>query len=82
MERWLDFGSAGFAFVAAVFWFLSAYGPIPHMMPYWGYTPDSDAFYQTLMHSAQMNRWAAAASCVSALLFVWRTLRSALVSAP
>jgi hypothetical protein len=28
MDRWCDYGSAIFAFVGAVFWFLSAYGKL------------------------------------------------------
>jgi hypothetical protein len=39
MERWLDFGAAVFAIVAAVFWFLSAAGNVPSIMTYWGQAP-------------------------------------------
>jgi hypothetical protein len=47
MEKWLDIGEALFAFVAAVFWFLSAYGSLPPMVMYWHHAPESDPLYVT-----------------------------------
>ena len=32
-------GAALFALVAAVFWFRSAYGPLPAIVTYWGSAP-------------------------------------------
>lgn len=75
MERWFDIVAAIFAFIAAVFWFLSAYGKLPPMITYWGGTPEHDPFYQAVKFAAVMNRWAAgfsglSASCVAIGLFV------------
>jgi len=67
MEKWLDVGAAVLALVAAVFWFLSAYGKLPPIIPYWGRTPANDPFYQAVKFSAGMNRWAAGFSGGSAL---------------
>jgi hypothetical protein len=67
MERWLDVAAAVLAFIAAGFWFLSAYGELPRIVPYWGQTPESDPFYQAVRLSAVMNRWAAGFSGASAL---------------
>jgi hypothetical protein len=74
MERWLDFGAAVFAIVAAVFWFLSAAGNVPSIMTYWGQAPGNDPFYATLQHSAEMNMWAAMFSGLSALCVFFRIL--------
>ncbi len=78
MEKWLDLAAAFFAIIAAVFWFLSAYGKLPPMVAYWDQTPDNDPFYQAVKFSAVMNRWAAAFSGASVLsmaarLFIART---------
>src|ERR1700730_7635670 len=59
MEKWLDMGAAALALMAAVFWFLSAYGKFPPMVNYWGSAPPTDPFYQAVKFSAEMNRWAA-----------------------
>lgn len=68
MEKWLDMGAAMFALVAAVFWFLSAIGKLPPMVSYLGESnPPDDPFYQAVMFSAEMNRWAAGFSGLSAL---------------
>jgi hypothetical protein len=67
MQKWLDMGAALFALVAAVFWFRSAYGPLPAIVTYWGSAPSDDPFYQAVKYSAEMNRWAAGFSSVSAL---------------
>jgi hypothetical protein len=67
MEHWLDFGAALFALVAAAFWFLSAYGRLPPMVPYWDQVPESDPFYVAVKFSARMNRYAAGLSGLSAL---------------
>jgi hypothetical protein len=68
MEKWLDIGAAGFALVASVFWFLSAYGNLPPMMTYWTSTPSDDPFYSAVKFSARVNSWAAGLSGVSAFL--------------
>jgi len=67
MEKWLDIGAAILAFGAAVFWFRSAYGNLPPILPYWDKTPDTDPYYIAVKFSAAMNRWAAAFSGASAL---------------
>jgi hypothetical protein len=67
MEKWLDIGGTLLAVAAALFWFLSAYGPLPPMMSYWGSAPDVDPFYQALKYSAKMNAYAALLSGLSAL---------------
>jgi hypothetical protein len=67
MEKWLEISAAVLAFVAAVFWFLSASGTLPQMLFYWGHAPANDAFYQAMKFSAKMNTWAAVFSGASAL---------------
>jgi Na+/proline symporter len=67
MEKWLDVAAALLAIIAAVFWFLSAYGKLPAMVTYLGQTPESDLFYKAVKFSAVMNRWAAGFSGASAL---------------
>jgi hypothetical protein len=67
MRKWLDAGAAVTALVAAVFWFLSAYGELPGMIPHWDQTPQNDPFYVAVKFSAKMNRWAAGVSGLSAL---------------
>jgi hypothetical protein len=67
VRHWLDMGAALFAFVAAIFWFLSAYGQLPPMMTYWDSVPEHDPFYRAVKFSARMNRWAASFSGLSAL---------------
>jgi hypothetical protein len=67
MEKWSDIGSALLALVAAVFWFLSAYGKLPPMIAYWNQTPENDPFYEAVRFSAVMNKWAAGFSGASAL---------------
>jgi hypothetical protein len=67
MEKCWDIAAALLALVAAVFWFLSAYGELPAMATYWGHAPESDPFYQAVKFSATMNRWAAGFSGASAL---------------
>jgi hypothetical protein len=68
MEKWIDIGAAVFALIAAIFWFLSAYGKLPPLVTYWGSTPDADPFYNAVKFSAEMNKWAAGFSGLSALL--------------
>jgi hypothetical protein len=75
MEKWLDIGAALFAIAAAVFWFTSAYGELPPIVTYWGQAPASDPFYSAVKFSAEMNRWAAllsglSASCMGLKLFL------------
>jgi hypothetical protein len=67
MEKWGDIAAALLALVAAVFWFLSAYGKLPPMITYLGWTPDDDPFYQAVKFSAKMNKYAAGFSGASAL---------------
>lgn len=67
MNQLFDIASAVFAFTAAIFWFISAYGKLPPMVTYWDATPDHDPFYKAVKFSAQMNRLAAAFSGLSAL---------------
>jgi hypothetical protein len=67
MEKCWDIAAALLALVAAVFWFLSAYGELPAMAMYWGHAPKSDPFYQAVKFSATMNRYAAGFSGASAL---------------
>ena len=67
MGYYLDLGAALFALVAAVFWFLSAYGKLPPMAMYWDHAPVTDPFYRAVKFSAQMNRFAAGLSGLSAL---------------
>ena len=67
MEKCWDIAAALLALVAAVFWFLSAYGELPAMATYWGHAPESDPFYQAVKFSATMNRYAAGFSGASAL---------------
>jgi hypothetical protein len=74
--RRLDFVTAGFAFIAAVFWFLSAYGNVPPLIAYWDYTPATDAFYRAVKFSARMNRDAAFFSGLSALSMTLRLVFS------
>lgn len=70
----LNIASAAAAFFAATFWFLSAAGPLPMMQTYWGSAPSTDPFVSALNSSAQMNRYAAGFSGLSALLFGLATL--------
>jgi len=67
MEKWLDVGAAVFAFSAAVFWFVSAYGKLPPILAYWDATPENDPFRTAVTFAATMNRWAAGLSGASAL---------------
>jgi hypothetical protein len=67
MEKWLDVAAALLAIIAAVFWFLSAYGKLRPLVAYWGKTPESDPYYEAVKFSAVMNRWAAGFSGASAL---------------
>ena len=67
MKNTLDLASAAFAFFAAIFWFVSAYGKLPPMIAYWDSTPESDPFYKAVKFGAKMNRWAAGLSGLSAL---------------
>jgi hypothetical protein len=75
MKKWFDISAAGFALVAAAFWFLSAYGKLPPMVTYWGGAPDADPFYQSVKFSAVMNTCAAifsgaSAFCMGMKLFI------------
>jgi len=66
MEKWWDGAAAILAFLAAIFWFLSAYGPLPPIVMYWGSSPPTDPFYQAMLYSAKMNTVASLFSGASA----------------
>ena len=66
MARYVDLVSAFFAIAAAFFWFLSAYGKLPPMRPYWDSTPKDDPFHSAVRFSARMNATAAVLSGLSA----------------
>ena len=51
---------------------MSAYGKLPPMVAYWDRTPDTDPFYVAVKFSAQMNKWAAGFSGLSALCMAIR----------
>ena len=74
MARGLELCAALFAFVAAVFWFLSAYGELPLMGNYWDRTPAKDPFFVAIRRAAVMNRWAAGFSCAAAVCAAVRAL--------
>jgi hypothetical protein len=63
----MEIGTALFAFLAAVFWFLSAYGKVPPMISYWDQVPENDPYYRAVKYSIRMNKWAATFSGLSAL---------------
>jgi hypothetical protein len=67
LNHLLDIAIAATALVAAVFWFLSAYGKLPPMVTYWNLAPVDDPFFTAIKFSAKMNRWAAGFSGLSAL---------------
>ena len=67
IAKWLNVAAAFLAIIAAVFWFLSAYGKLPPMITYLGGTPEWDPFYEAVEFSVVMNRWAAGFSGASAL---------------
>ena len=67
MNKKLDFAAAIFAFIAAVFWFLSAAGQLPPIGMYWLHAPETDPFYQALKFSARMSMVASVFSGLSAL---------------
>jgi hypothetical protein len=68
VNKKLDMATAIFAFIAAVFWFLSAAGRLPPLVSYWGQAPDTDPFYQAMKNSALMNTIASVCSGLSAAL--------------
>jgi hypothetical protein len=76
MELWLDIGTAALAVGAAAFWFLSAYGKLPPMIPYWDATPETDPFRVAIKFSARMNQWAAVLSGISALCMALKIMIS------
>ena len=69
LQYWLDLGASAFALLAAAFWFSSAYGKLPPMLTYWDSVPENDPFYKAVKFSAQLNRWAAGFSGLSAMCF-------------
>ena len=70
VARWLEIVAGLFALGAAGFWFLSAspWDPLPQMLTYWGFTPESDPFRQAIVFSAKMNGYAALCSFFGAIL--------------
>jgi hypothetical protein len=76
MSGWLDLGAAVFAFVAAVFWFLSAARPVPPMVKNWDSTPESDPLYLAVKFSARMNAIAATFAGLSAILLAVKSAES------
>lgn len=68
LKVWIEPAGALSAFIAAVFWFLSAAKDIPPMVAYWSGAPPDDPFFATLVGAAQLNRWAALFSGISAAL--------------
>lgn len=67
MHKFLEVTAALFAFLAAIFWFLSVYGKTPPMLSYWDSVPESDPFYMAIKFSVRMNKWAAFFSGMSAI---------------
>ena len=72
LELVLDIGAALFAFLAAAYWFRSAYGELPQLGSYWDKVPKSDPFFQAIEYSAKINRIAALFSGLSAVAFAAR----------
>jgi hypothetical protein len=67
VSKLLDIAMAATAFIAAIFWFLSAHRKLPPLVTYWGSAPAADPFFTAIRFSAVMNRWAAFFSGLSAL---------------
>lgn len=67
----LKISSGVIGLIAAVLWFMSAFGKIPPAPgAAIGGTSPADPFNVALRHSAQLNEWAALATGVSVLLMV------------
>jgi hypothetical protein len=64
MAIWLDIAAAIFAFGAAIFWFLSAYGSLPRGI---NYIESGELTDRRRNRSAKMNGYAASLSGLSAL---------------
>jgi hypothetical protein len=71
---WLNLGSAASAFGAAYFWFRSALGAVPPMVPYFDKAPPDDPFIRALEAAAANNRFAAGLAGVSAVLMAAATV--------
>ena len=69
-RRCLEIIGGLFALAAAAFWLLSAapWQPLPRMLPYSTYIPETDPFRQAMVFSARMNAYAALCSCAAALV--------------
>jgi hypothetical protein len=65
---WLRIAAALFAFAAAGFWFASAWDELPPIVPYLGFTPPDDPFTLALAYSVSINRYAAIAAGIAAVL--------------
>jgi hypothetical protein len=65
---WLDGGSIGTAFTAAVLWWLSARVHLPAPGTYWMQAPETDPFLMAIRHSADLSGWAARFAAVSVVL--------------
>jgi hypothetical protein len=70
MSVMLDIGAAIFALVAAVFWFRSAAVKLPPMSDTLDSPQEDDPFYKAVKSSAQLNKWAALFSGLSAACIV------------
>jgi hypothetical protein len=68
----VGYRTALFAFGAAVFWFLSAYGKLPPMVAYWD--AENDPFRMAATFATKMNRWAAGFSGASALCMAMKIM--------
>jgi hypothetical protein len=68
--RRLEIIAGVFALCAAGFWLLSAspWEPLPRMLQYWTFIPETDPFRQAMVFSARMNGYAALCSCAAAIL--------------
>jgi hypothetical protein len=66
VKGYLDLATALFAFAAAVFWFLSAYGELPPTVTYWDAAPPSDPYRIAVARSLRLNSIAALLSGLSA----------------
>jgi hypothetical protein len=72
----LNIASAITAFVAACFWYLSAWNRLPEMVTYWDSTPSNDPFFVAVQKGVTLNRWAAAFAAASAICAALATLAS------
>ncbi len=79
---WWALASAATAAVAAVFWFVSAYGDLPRPVAYLDVASATDPFFKAVKFGARMNRWAAGFAAVSALCAAAASVASVLARTP